>query len=254
MHNNVILRITFLLLLSVCMSNVQAEKSAPEFIVEVVSSDWKPYVYEEKGVIKGSAYKIIKDVLDRAGVRFNYRILPWARAYRNGLDKENYLIGGLGRTPKRETLFHWIGPVTAGADIFFYKLKSNPVKIIDVDEAKNYSIGAERNSYYHDFLLQNEFDVNNISPVTYPDQLIRMLVSNRIPFILLDERRFLKLAEELSLDPALFDKALFAFNVTDNLAFSKKTSLELVKRLRDAYQKLVNEGEIRTVLLSTVGE
>lgn len=254
MHNNVMLRIAFLLLISLCMNSAQAEEKSPQFILEVASSDWRPYVYEENGVIKGSAYKIAKDVLDRAGVQFNYRILPWARVYRNGLDKENYLIGGLGRTPKRENLFHWIGPVTVGTDIFFYKLKSNSVQINHIDDAKDYPIGVERDSYYHDFLLLNEFDENNISPVTNPDQLVRMLASNRVPFILLGERRFLKLAEELGLDPALFDRALFAFNVTDNLAFSKNTSAELVKKLRGAYRELVSEGKIRTVLLSTVGE
>ena len=142
LHNNIILQIVLLLLLSLSMNGVCAEKSAPEFIVEVASSDWIPYVYEDKGVIKGSAYKIAKDVLDRAGVQFNYRILPWARVYRNGLDKENYLIGGLGRTPKREKKFHWIGPVTVGTDIFFYKIKSNPGKINSVEGAKNYRIGA----------------------------------------------------------------------------------------------------------------
>ncbi len=93
-----------------------------------------------------------------------------------------------------------------------------------------------------------------IDLVIEPDQLLKMSYKKRNPFFLLDEARMTKIADQLKLDPSLFEKALFAFNVTDNMAFSKNTSPELVKKVRDAYQALVKDGKIRSVVVSTVGE
>ena len=96
-----------------------AKASAQELALEIVCTQWRPYIFQEDSVIAGPVYDIAKQVLERAGVPFEYKTLPWARIYHNGLTKNNYLIGCLGRTPDREAIFHWIGPVTQGIDIYF---------------------------------------------------------------------------------------------------------------------------------------
>jgi len=53
----------------------------------------------------------------------------WARVYKNGFEKKNYFISGLGRTPKREKLFQWVGPITKGIDIHFSNLKPTLFKL-----------------------------------------------------------------------------------------------------------------------------
>ena len=129
MRIKIVSSVSLLLFISFMGINVSAENGGGNRLVEASCSEWRPYAYKEDGVIKGSAYNIAKDVFDHARVNLNYRILPWARVYKNGLDKTNYLIGCLGRTPKREKLFHWVGPVTKGVKIYFYKMKSNSIKI-----------------------------------------------------------------------------------------------------------------------------
>ena len=228
--------------------------SAEEKSIEVGGVDWQTYAYEKDGVMKGFAYKIVKDVLERAGVSFKYKIYPWVRAYDNGLKKKNFLLVGVGRTPKREKLFHWVGAVAKGSDIYFYKSKSNPIQIDSIEDARQYKVGVERASYYYDFLVLNGFKKENIHIVTRPSQYMKMLIADRLPLILLDESRLSIEAEKVKLAPNSFEKALFAFNVTENMAFSKTTPLNLVEKVRNAYQELVREGKIRTVLVSILEE
>ncbi len=244
MRNPFILSVSFLLL-SMFVNGVHAEKTDQKYIVEAGCTDWKPFAYMENGAIKGSAYKIAKDVLEHADVSYKYKILPWARVYNKGLKEKNYLVGCLGRTPKRENMFHWVGPVTKGVDQFFYKLKSNPIHIESVEDAKPHGIAAERGSYYQDFLELNDF--KKISLVTKTEQLLMMLKNNRVSFVVLNESRFLKETEKQDINRDLFEKALFAFNVTDNLALSKSTDPELVKKLKGAYQELKKEGRISLI-------
>lgn len=245
MRNHLALGLLFFLSFLVTVNEVRAENNVDELYIDVSSSDWRPYVYKEDDVIKGLAYDVAIEVLGRAGVSFRYQILPWARVYRYGLTRKNYLIVGIGRTTEREDLFHWIGLVNKGVDIFFYKLKSNPIKISSIEHAKQYTVAVERDSYYHDFLLLNGFDNDRMHLVMKPEQLLNMTKSNRLPLFLSSEMTFLKEAKKMKLDPSLFEKALFVFKGMDYMAFSKNTSPELVEKVRMAYQELVMEGKIK---------
>ncbi len=230
----------FLILGLGCIVNTSAE----ELPVEIVCTQWRPYVVQENSVITGPVYDIAKQVLDRAGVPFEYKTKPWARIYNNGLTKRDYLIGCLGRTPAREALFHWIGPVTQGIDIYFYKLKSNPIVVTTLEQARQYNIATERGSYNHDFLRLKGFDESRIFPMSGNEQAISLLRIKRYPLYLISEDRMLALAKLKGIDPSIYERVLFAFSVKDYLAFSLDTSSILVEKVAEAYGALQAEGKI----------
>jgi polar amino acid transport system substrate-binding protein len=226
-------------LISICISlTVYAED-----LVTLDSSEWKPYAYMEGDVPKGFVYKIVKDVFERADVSYVFSIKPWARVYKNGLNTKNYVITGIGRTIPRDGLFQWIGPVTKEVDIYFYKLKENPIKINDIEEVKRYLTGVERGSYYQNF-IDTHFTPNKRKLVVKPDQLLKMLMVKRLDLILLEERRVIELSDKLGIDPNIFEKSLFAFSVQNYLAASLNTEATLVDKLRKAYIDLKQENLI----------
>lgn len=214
-----------------------------EGTVALEMSDWRPYVYMENNQPTGLAYVIVKAVFDRANIAYEFKTKPWARVYNNGLNKKNYFIPGLGRTPERELLFQWIGPTTKRVDVYFYKLKSNPIQIKRLEEAKEHLTGVERGAYHQDFLEEN-FPPNKIQEVSRPEQLLRMLLKKRVDFILLEEAVVLKLSEKLDVDPHLFEKSLIAFRVQEYLAASLHTDKALVDQLKKAYVALEKENII----------
>lgn len=211
--------------------------------VALEMSEWRPFVYMEDGKPMGIAYDIVKTLFERANIAYHFEIKPWARVYQNGLKKKNYFIPGLGRTLKREKLFHWICPLTKGTNIYFYKLKSNPIQINSLEEAKKYLVAVERGSYYQNF-LETHFPQNKRQTVTQTDQLLKMLMAKRINFILLDEKIILKLSEKLGFDPNMFEKSLFAFNAQDYLVASINTDHALVVKLKKACMALKKENLI----------
>jgi len=212
--------------------------------LEIVCTQWRPYIFRENAVLSGPVYDIAKQVLDRAGITFEYKIEPWARVYHNGLTVNNYLIGCLGRTPARENLFHWIGPVTQGIDVYFYKLKSNPIIVTNLEQARQYKVVTERGSYNHDFLRLQGFDKERIFPMTSNEQAMSLLSIKRYPLYLISEDRMVSLAKFKGIDPSIFERVLFAFSVKDYLAFSRNTSSALVKKVAAAYEALQAEGKI----------
>jgi len=62
---------------------------------------------------------------------------------------------------------------------------------------------------------------------------------------LLEESRVLHEAQKSNINPLVFEKALFAFKVTDYMAFSKMTSPMIFDRIRKSYKALQKEGKIK---------
>lgn len=214
-----------------------------EELVNLESSEWRPYVYMEEKEPRGLVYEIAKGVFKRADVDYAFSLKPWARVYKNGLHTKNYFITGIGRTLQREKLFHWIGPVTQEFDIYFYKLKSNPVKINNIEEAKGYLTGVERDSYYQNF-IDTHFPQDKRKLVVSSSQLLKMLLVNRLDFVLLEEKRVFEISEKLGINPNLFEKTLLAFSVQNYLAASLNTDTVLVEKLKKAYVELKQENLI----------
>jgi len=212
-------------------------------IVKVISSDWRPYVYQENNQFKGSSYDILTQVFNQANLQFDLKIMPWARVYSYGLTKKNQLILGLGRTPQRENLFHWIGPVDKGVKAYFFRLKTNAINITKLDDVKNYRVGIQRRSYNHEFMIAHSFEKNLQLTVT-PVQLIKMLIKNRLDLVLIPEKEMSEIIKNRQLDPNLVEKVFFAFKVVDYMAFSKTTSQTLIRKVTTAYQALNFEGKI----------
>jgi len=213
--------------------------------VEVGCEYYRPYVDVVNGKIVGPGYKIAKDVLNKAGVEFTYKVLPWARVYHYGLYKPNYMIGCLGRTEVRENKFQWIGPMEKGIELDFWALKSNNIKMKSLEDLKKYKIACIKNTYGEDFLIKHKFPKKNIKAIIIPKQLVMMLKNKRVDFVLINKEQLEEAAKKLHVNvDKEFKKAFFGFKVQNYLAFSKSTPKKLVEKVKKAYKELQKERKI----------
>jgi len=213
--------------------------------IEVGCNHYRPYVDIVNGKIVGSGYEIAKDVLNKAGVKFKYKVLPWARVYHYGLYKKNYMIGCLGRTDIRENKFQWIGPMEKGIELDFWALKTNHIKIKNLNDLKKYKIACIKSTYAEQFLVAHNFPKKNIKAIIIPKQLIIMLKNRRVDFVLSNIEELSEAAKKLDIDVnKLVKKAFFGFKVQNYLAFSKSTPKKIVEKVKKAYKELQKEGKI----------
>ena len=226
----------------------QADTKQPLMFIKARCSEWRPFVYEDKGQLKGPAYEIALKVLKRSQYPFDYQLHPWARVYHDALNEQDFLVACIGRTPKREKLFHWIGPISKGVEINFFKLSKNPIKITSLSQAKELKVGAMRGTYNYDFLEMNGFKDKDIHQSVKSEQLLNMLINQRYDLVISDEKQLQSEAKKLNVNPDVFEKVFFAFTVTNNMAFSKNTSEYIVKRFKRAYSDLEREGEFEGLL------
>lgn len=90
--------------------SVQAFPSSPE-IYYGMTEDFPPFNFEEKGKITGFSTEIARHIFKKNQLTVSFKLWPWARSYNAALKKPYHFVYTTSRTPDREKLFKWVGPI-----------------------------------------------------------------------------------------------------------------------------------------------
>jgi polar amino acid transport system substrate-binding protein len=201
--------------------------------------------------VKGIATEIVQATLAQANLAATIHVYPWARAYNIALKQENVLIYSIRRSPEREALFKWIGPIFY-QNIYLVKLKDRTDLVLtSLEDAKRYRLGVMNQDTTHQFLLSQGFEEGVNLDVTPSETLnIKKLFAGRIDLLVQNDISLAIRMQELELPLNQVAKALPLFDKDQGLfmAFSKQTSDELVNRVRKAFEQIQAEGIIDAIL------
>ena len=237
------------ILLAFAMLRVIAAAAVAQELT-VVTEEWPPYNYEENQEVTGLSTEIVKAALEKAGVAAKFGVYPWARAYKMALENENVLIYTIIRTPEREELFKWVGPLVPSSKFSLYKLKTRAdIALQSLADAKRYKIGVMRDDSTYQFLASHGFkDDEQLEIVPSEDLNVKKLFAKRVDFIcgnsigLPERMNFFWLPyEEVEAAIFLFEQGLY-------IAFSKSTSDELVAKVSKAFEEIKAEGKIEVFM------
>ncbi len=81
--------------------------------IHLITEDSPPFNYidPKTGQITGVAHELVLVLMEGSGLSYHSELLPWQRGYRISMKKANTCIYGVNRTPEREELFEWVGPL-----------------------------------------------------------------------------------------------------------------------------------------------
>lgn len=214
----------------------------------VVTEDYPPYNYKEDGQIVGISTEIVEATLQELGMPYTIRMYPWARAYRKTLDEANTLLYTIGRTPEREHLFQWVGPLATFTYYFYHLAERTDIVIHTIADAKGFSVGAVRDDARAQYLEKAGFQTIDI--VANDVQNIKKLLAGRIDLFLESEDSFEYKISQLGIDASRFTKSIQVPELTFDvyMAFGPKTDPAIVKQFNESLnkvkaQKLPNAGE-----------
>jgi len=110
----------------------------------LITESLPPLNYKENGILRGISVDLMDKLLSMVGsklTRTDIKLMPWARAYRDLLEKNNTVLFLMDRNQARETLFKWVGPVVTLKYVMIAK-KENGIRINSVNDLKSYRIGV----------------------------------------------------------------------------------------------------------------
>ena len=104
-----------ILLIIFSITNGAAEPSSPPpGNLTLLTEEYPPYNFRQEGKLTGFAVDLMVLMLEKldSGIgRDDIKLLPWARGYQIVKTKKNSVLFAMSRTPSRETVFKWVGPI-----------------------------------------------------------------------------------------------------------------------------------------------
>ncbi|BBH52593.1 substrate-binding periplasmic protein [Fluviispira sanaruensis] len=213
--------------------------------IALVTEDSPPFNMEEGGKIIGSGTDIITTAMKKANIEFTLTLMPWAKAYQMGLDEKNTAVYCTTRTPEREPLFKWVGPLAENSWVFFAKSGSK-IKISSLEDAKKHTVGGYNGDAKALFLLKEGFvEGKNLQLASNEKQNALKLQADKIDLW----------ASGSDLAPWVSKKEnsgkitpVFTFKkVKMYAAFNKNTDDSIIKKLNDVLAGMRKSGEIKKI-------
>jgi len=246
-----------LLLFTAAAVNVpaaQAETDFPE--LNLLTEEWRPYHFLEDGAVKGQTVDLLVRVLQKVGSkqgREDVVFLPWARAYRQAQAEPNTVLFSTSRTPEREKLFKWAGPILTFESYFIGKKEKN-YKIRRSEDLHQYKVGVVIDSASAIFAKRHGIPEANTTFNSQGILNIKMLDAGRIDFIPIQWANFERLATKAGIDPSDYEPVFLADMVQLNFAFNLDTPDWVVERFQEAFEDILASREQEDVSGKTIGE
>lgn len=215
----------------------------------IISDPYPPFGYVKEGEIVGFTVELIKLLQKRTGIAGKFVMYPWARAYEMAQQEKDILIYQLTYTKERERLFQLVGPIYHATDSL-WKLKSRKdVVVRNLEDAKQFRVGTVRDYFTHKYLLERGFEEGkNLDAVHDDDINVQKLAAGRIDLMFIDELVFNYRVKALGYNRDDFDKTLSVISHDEYIAFSRKTSPEVVSRFAKALEAMKKDGSYNSLL------
>ncbi|UFH48216.1 substrate-binding periplasmic protein [Pseudomonas sp. KNUC1026] len=221
--------------------------------LRVVTEELPPYNMSRDGRVTGLSTEIVQAVMREAGASAQIEVLPWARAYDVALNVPNVLIYSIARTPEREPLFQWVGPI-APTRWYLYSLADRPLALKSLADAHGHQIATVHEDVGEQYLISKGFKPGTeLQATSKYEYNYRKLKVEHVELWISNELNAVYLVRQNGDDPdKVLVKSLALPELSRDeglsLAFSRGTSAETVERFRAALGRLRADGTVQAIL------
>lgn len=102
----------------------------------IIYAEDSPFIKSlHNGELTGQSVATVKEIQRRVQDKSNIEVVPWNRGYQFALTKANTALFPTTRTPEREKLFQWVGPLFVDEWVWVAR-KKDRIKISSLEDAK----------------------------------------------------------------------------------------------------------------------
>ncbi|WP_439860640.1 substrate-binding periplasmic protein [Pseudomonas sp. MBLB4136] len=193
--------------------------------------------------ITGISSDTLRAVCKRAQVECQQILrFPWERVYQQALNEPGYGLFSAARTPAREKLFKWVGPIASNDWVLMAKADS-PIQLGDLQAAAQYRIGGYKGDAISQYLIDRGLPVQT---ALRDNKNVEKLLKGQIDLWVTADPSGRYLAKQEGLDGL---RVVQRFHTAElYLALNLATPDDLVRRLQTALDALRTEGELSAIV------
>ena len=128
--------IAAILAIALAGCNAPGKTSTVEENLRFITEEYPPYNFTDKdGNITGQCTEIVRAIMERTGQQEPIEIMPLDEGISLAEKGPDIAIYSLNKTPEREPLFQWVGPISNYEQAFYTK-KGSAITINNLEDAK----------------------------------------------------------------------------------------------------------------------
>ncbi|WP_085987061.1 transporter substrate-binding domain-containing protein [Pseudomonas fluorescens] len=214
---------------------------------QVVTEEWAPYNYVEHDQLTGMTTEIVRAIMALTGDKFEVLLQPSMRATQILKNRPKTIMYSLFRTPEREPLYKWVGPIVEES-IHAYQLASTP-PINSLEQLLHAPQITTRHAGLVPQTLQS-LGFNNLDKsATESKQLYRMLLAGRTSIIVGDTAAGVAYySRQLEIAPGTLRQIpIELYRSSLYIAFSTDSDDQLIAAWNRALEQLRQSGELARI-------
>jgi polar amino acid transport system substrate-binding protein len=217
--------------------------------LRIITENYPPYNFVDKNNnVTGQSTEIVRAILEKTGTQANIEVLPLSEGLALAEKGPGVVIYSINRTPQRENLFKWVGPIGFYEQAFYAKKGSATAALIlfysKLEDAKKVDkIGVYKGDAGAQFLASQGF--TNLDYSLTDAEALKKLMDGTVQLWLGNKDGLAITAEQAGVNP---DDLLMLPNVVIQadlyIAFSKDIPDSTVAAWQSALDALKSEKDI----------
>jgi len=211
-------------------------------ILQIFTEDYPPLTFQKNGEITGFGTEVVREIITRLDIPDNIRISSWENGYHLCLVNPNFVLFTMKRTPLREKLFNWVGPIGSNRTIFYAK-KGSKIKISSMEDAKKVGKIATCSAWFSEQDLKDAGFKNLLSSPN-PAENVRQLVEGEVELSIFTDITIPEIAKQAGYS---IDDLEPVFTVSSGdfyIAISKGTPEHVIDEWQQAFNEIYEDGTL----------
>jgi polar amino acid transport system substrate-binding protein len=223
---------------------IQAD-TAKSVDLKIYTEEYPPISFMKDGKISGFVTDMVREILSRQGLPDNIRLLPWDEAYKEALSNPNIVLFSTERTPKREKLFQWVGPVGKNSAIFYAK-KGSGIRLNSVDDARKFAPIATTANWFTEQDLKDRGFTNLVS-APLPTDNVHKLMREEVQLSVFTDITVPNIIQDAGYYTDDLEPVFTLSNTYFYIAISLGTPPEIVNRWQSILNNMKTDGTFETI-------
>lgn len=212
----------------------------PPGVFQLETEEYPPVTFLKDGRPSGFITDMVREIAARLKIPDNIRLTSWKNAYNMALVYPKVVLFSTERTPEREKLFHWVGPVGKNSAIFYAK-KGSGIRVGSLAEARKMPAIATTTNWFTEQYLQRE-GFKNLRSSPDPRDNVRQLMNGEVQLSVFTDLTIQEIAREAGYSKDDLEPVFPVSQTYFYIAISKDTPAEVVQAWQAALDDLKKEG------------
>jgi len=202
-------------------------------VFTVYTEQLPPFNFIENGKVIGSSTRLLETLLAKSGHTITHgkiNLVPWSRGYHEALTTQNTILYSMARTPEREALFKWVGPVNK-LTIGLIAKKESQLVVNKPECLNNYKIAVMHETAAESILKNLGVNTEHMERFSNPLSQIKKLHEGRVDAMAFGVEGMYQMLSTAGIDPSLYETVYVLKQSDLYFAFHKETDDALIQEL-----------------------